>query len=65
MIDAFATSLNHQLPLYYSPVPDQHAVAVYAMSSSLPPHQWYTNQGQGCTRKHTSNAVTRTYAIVI
>ena len=32
MIDAFATSLNHQLPLYYSPVPDQQAVAVDAMS---------------------------------
>ena len=33
-VDLFATSLNHQLPLYVSPVPDQLAVAVDGLSFS-------------------------------
>ena len=31
-VDAFATSLNTRLPLYFSPVPDDQALAVDAMS---------------------------------
>ena len=32
MADVFATSLNHRLPVYYSPVPDNGAAAVDGMS---------------------------------
>ena len=35
MVDLFATHLNHKLPLYYSPVPDQHALGVDSLS-----HNW-------------------------
>jgi hypothetical protein len=32
MIDMFATRYNHKLPMYVSPIPDQQAVAVDALS---------------------------------
>ena len=30
-VDLFATSLNHKVPLYVSPVPDQHALDIDAL----------------------------------
>ncbi len=33
MIDAFATSENMKLPLYMSPIPDQGAYAIDALST--------------------------------
>ena len=33
-VDVFATSINHRLPQYYSPVPDSAALAVDGMSQS-------------------------------
>ncbi len=34
-VDLFTTNLNHKLPLYFSPVPDQEALAVDAMNFGL------------------------------
>ena len=34
-VDLFATRFNHKLPLYVSPVPDNHALAVDALSMNF------------------------------
>lgn len=41
LIDLFATSLNHKLPLYFSPIPDQAALGVDAMLQEWPGHLLY------------------------
>ena len=34
-VDLFATRFNHKLPLYVSPVPDSHALAIDALSMNM------------------------------
>ena len=43
-VDLFATRFNHKLPLYVSPVPDNHALAIDALSGIFCMHMQFHQQ---------------------
>ena len=64
LVDLFATSRNHKLPIYFSPIPDPRAEAVDSMLQSWSGHLLYAFPPLSLIRQ-TLNKVQRDQAEMI
>ena len=63
-IDLFATRLNHRLPLYVSPIPDQKALSIDALTMDWNRIHAHTGQVQHSSRPDVQNRQTDLYRVV-